>query len=117
MGLKPSELWSRFDWQRGNGFKCDRTDLPVAEIGEIQSAEHVFCLFACHQCVFRLEQLHWAMRERAARRQYASPTPPEQTAPRRRLRIPAGLLTVRQIRALGEQPGHAPPRRPPAHVA
>ncbi|MCD7438950.1 hypothetical protein K4B79_12020 [Streptomyces lincolnensis] len=103
MGLKPRELWSRFEWQRGNCFKCDGTDLPVAEIGEIQSADYVFRLLACHQCVFRLEQLHWAMRERAVRRQNELSAPPEQE-PAVRHRIPGALLSVRQIRALGQQP-------------
>lgn len=68
MGLRPEELWGRFDWQVGSCFKCEQTGVPVAEVGDIAVADVVFPLFACQRCVFRLEQLHWTMSERAVRR-------------------------------------------------
>lgn len=42
MGMKPAELWSRFDWQGGNCFRCERTGLPVTKIGEIEVAGTAF---------------------------------------------------------------------------
>jgi hypothetical protein len=99
MGLKPAELWSRFDWQGGNCFRCERTGLPVTEIGEIAVAATAFPLFACQWCVFRLEQLHWTMSERAARRQ-GSPA-----------------MAPAQPHSISQWPTSAPLLRPPADVA
>ncbi|MEU6376542.1 hypothetical protein [Streptomyces sp. NPDC046909] len=97
MGLRPEELWSRFDWQHGNCFRCEQTGVPVAEIGDITVADVTFSLFACQRCVFRLEQLHWTMSERAVRRQSAF--------------FPAGPPPSTQ------RPPEAQLPRPPAHVA
>ncbi|KUO16797.1 hypothetical protein AQJ91_34090 [Streptomyces dysideae] len=46
MGLKPAELWSRFDGQGGSCFRCERTGLPVTEIGDITVAGETFALQA-----------------------------------------------------------------------
>ncbi|GAA3899724.1 hypothetical protein GCM10023084_60230 [Streptomyces lacrimifluminis] len=99
MGLKPAELWGRFGWQGGSCFRCEQTGVPVAEIGEITVAGRTFPLSACQRCVFRLEQLHHTMSERAVRRQNA-PSP-----------VPT------QPRPIGQWPTSAPLDRPPAHVA
>ncbi|MFF6786853.1 hypothetical protein [Streptomyces sp. NPDC012510] len=99
MGLRPDELWSRFDWQTGSCFRCEQTNVPVAEVGEISVAGTAFLLFACQWCVFRLEQLHWTMSERATHRQS----------------IPASAHA--QPYPLGQWPSSAPLGRPPAHVA
>ncbi|MGW7045581.1 hypothetical protein ACWGDT_23365 [Streptomyces avermitilis] len=99
MGLKPRELWSRFDWQDGSCFRCEQTGLPVAEIGKITVAGRAFPLSACQSCVFRLEQLHYTMSERAVRRQNVpSPTP-------------------LHPRPIGQWPTSAALDRPPTHVA
>ncbi|MDX3613069.1 hypothetical protein [Streptomyces europaeiscabiei] len=97
MGVRPGELWSRFDWATGNCFRCEQTNVPVAEVGEIAMAGTAFPLCACQRCVFRLEQLHWTMSERAARQRNAPA--PGQPSP------------------LGQWPTKAPLNRPPAHVA
>ncbi|MEU6379467.1 hypothetical protein [Streptomyces sp. NPDC046909] len=97
MALRPEELWSRFDWRIGSCFRCEQTGVPVAEIGDITVAEVPFSLYACQRCVFRLEQLHWTMRERAVRLQSAPSS--------------AGLPPSAQWSA------GAPLPRPPAHVA
>ncbi|WP_326581782.1 hypothetical protein OG889_24090 [Streptomyces sp. NBC_00481] len=99
MGLKPAELWSRFDWQGGSCFRCERTGLPVTEIGDIAVAGETFALQACQWCVFRLEQLHYTMSERALRRQ--GPRTPAPAPPR----------------PITQWPTSAPLDRPPAHVA
>lgn len=95
MGLKPGELWSRFDWWVGSCFRCERTGVAVAEVGEIAVADTAFPLLACQWCVFRLEQLHWNMSERAARRSVAPAQP----------------------YSASQWPTSAPLDRPPAHVA
>lgn len=98
MGMRPSELWDRFGWKNGSCFRCERTNVPVAEVGEIAVAGTAFPLCACQRCVFRLEQLHWTMSERAARQRNAPA--PAQPLP------------------LGQWPTKAPLlNRPPAHVA
>lgn len=99
MGLSPGELWGRFDWQNGSCFRCEQTGVPVAEIGDIAVADRAFPLFACQWCVFRLEQLHWTMSERAIRRQ----------------RAPSSALA--QPYPVGQWPTSAPLDRPPAHIA
>lgn len=99
MGLTPSELWSRFDWQEGSCFRCEQTGILVAEVGEISLAGRAFPLSACQWCVFRLEQLHYTMSERAARRR-TTPSP-----------APA------QPHRAGRWPTGAPLDRPPVHVA
>lgn len=95
MGLKPCELWGRFGWQDGSCFRCERTGVPVADIGEITVVGRAFPLSACQWCVFRLEQLHYTMSERAVRR----PNAPSQPRP------------------IGQWPTSAPLDRPPAQVA
>ncbi|MFF9101587.1 hypothetical protein ACF1AU_13535 [Streptomyces rubrogriseus] len=97
MGVRPGELWSRFDWADGSCFRCEQTNVPVAEVGEITVAGTVLPLCACQWCVFRLEQLHWTMSERAARQRNA-PAPAQP--------IP-----------LSQWPTKVPLNRPPAHVA
>lgn len=99
MGLKPAELGSRFDWQGGSCFRCERTGLPVTEIGDITVAGETLVLQACQWCVFRLEQLHHTMSERAVRRQ--RPRTPAPAPPR----------------PITQWPTSAPLDRPPAHVA
>ncbi|MFM9583571.1 hypothetical protein [Streptomyces caniscabiei] len=99
MGLRPDELWGRFDWQNGSCFRCEQTGVPVAEIGDITVADRAFPLLACQVCVFRLEQLHWTMSERAIRRQRASSSALAQPYP------------------VGQWPTSAPLDRPPAHIA
>ncbi|MFE0739123.1 hypothetical protein, partial [Streptomyces sp. NPDC058855] len=99
MGLKPRELWGRFDWQNGSCFRCEQIGVPVAEIGEMTVAGRVFPLSACQWCVFRLEQLHYTMSEQAFRRQNAPSSPPAQPRP------------------IGQWPTSAPLDRPPAYVA
>lgn len=94
MGLKPAELWS--EWRGGSCFRCERIGLPVTEIGDITVAGETFALQACQWCVFRLEQLHYTMSERAVRRQ--------------RPRSPA------PSRPITQWPTSAPLERPPAHV-
>ncbi|WP_329533150.1 hypothetical protein OG568_24845 [Streptomyces sp. NBC_01450] len=42
MGLKPRELWSRFDRREGSRFRCEPIDIPVPEIGEISVAGSAF---------------------------------------------------------------------------
>ncbi|MFC8520136.1 hypothetical protein [Streptomyces sp. NPDC057257] len=95
--MRPEELWSRFAWHDGSCFRCEQRGIPVAEIGDIAVAGETFPLFACQRCVFRLEQLHWTMSERAIRRHSAT--------------------TSAEPHSPGQWPAATPLPKPPAHVA
>jgi len=115
VGLRPEELWSRFDWASGNCFKCDQVGVLVAEVGEISVAgSPALPLHACRPCVFRLEQLHWTRAERAKRPPRAASRPGPQS---RRPRVARSLLTVRQLRTMQQRPGPNYPNPPPCCAA
>jgi hypothetical protein len=91
--LKPLALWECFEWRLGSCFKCEAVGVPVALVGALglEGAREV-PLHACHPCVFRLQQRHWALTGRPAWRTPAhADTEPPPGVPRgrhRRRRFP-----------------------------
>ena len=64
--MKPQQIWDLFDWFRGTCFRCEAVGVPVAIVGEITARETAQPLYACHLCIFRMQQSHWfALRRRA----------------------------------------------------
>ena len=57
--MKPAQIWDVFDWYRGVCFRCEAVGVPVALVGEMTAHETTLPLYACHHCVFRMQQSHW----------------------------------------------------------
>lgn len=57
--MTPTTVWQHFDWFRGTCFRCDTTGIPVAHVGDVTSYGKPMPLYACHLCIFRLQQRHW----------------------------------------------------------
>ncbi|WP_216587745.1 hypothetical protein [Streptomyces brasiliscabiei] len=57
--MKPQQLWDLFDWYRGACFRCEASGVPVAHVGDITVKDKALPLFACHRCIFRMQQSHW----------------------------------------------------------
>lgn len=74
--MKPTAIWDLFDWFHGACFRCEASGVPVAHVGDITVRETALPLFACHRCIFRMQQSHWF---RTTRRAW----------PLRRLQLPA----------------------------
>ncbi|WP_432107094.1 hypothetical protein [Streptomyces sp. AA1529] len=48
MGVRPLELWARFDFRRGSCHRCERTNLPVACLGTMEARGVTVPFRACH---------------------------------------------------------------------
>jgi hypothetical protein len=57
--MKPAQIWEVFDWHRGTCFRCEAVGVPVAAVGDITAHGSTLPLYACHLCVFRMQQSHW----------------------------------------------------------
>lgn len=57
--MKPSHIWALFDWYQGVCFRCEAVAVPVAHVGDITVKDKALPLFACHHCIFRMQQSHW----------------------------------------------------------
>jgi hypothetical protein len=75
--VKPSHIWALFDWYQGACFRCEAVAVPVAHVGDITVRDNALPLFACHHCIFRMQQSHWF---RTGRRAW----------PLRKLQLPSG---------------------------
>lgn len=94
------ELWARFTFERGACHRCERTGLPVAQLGTMEARGLTVPFRACHWCIFRIEQLHGVEAERARLRaggplakQQPRPHPPK----RRALCVPGIPLRVGRL--------------------
>lgn len=59
-------LWQPFQWFRGSCFRCEAIGVPVALVGDITMYDKAMPLYACHLCIFRLQQAHWLATGRRA---------------------------------------------------
>lgn len=57
--MKPQEIWDLFDWYQGACFRCEAFPVPVALVGDMTAQDTAIPLYACHHCIFRMQQRHW----------------------------------------------------------
>ncbi|XHM66162.1 hypothetical protein ACE6JH_04870 [Streptomyces nigra] len=57
--MKPQQVWELFQWYRGACFRCEAVGVPVAIVGDIAAQDTTLPLYACHLCIFRMQQSHW----------------------------------------------------------
>lgn len=83
--MKPQQIWDLFDWYRGTCFRCEALGVPVAHVGDMVVRGAALPLFACHHCIFRMQQSHWFRTTRRAwplhRLQLPGPTEPRASRP------------------------------------
>ncbi len=59
-------IWEPFEWFHGSCFRCEALGVPVALVGDITMYDKAMPLYACHLCIFRLQQRHWVATGRIA---------------------------------------------------
>lgn len=64
--MTPSPIWQPFEWVRGACFRCEAVGVPVALVGDVTAYDRAMPLYACHFCIFRLQQAHWVATGRRA---------------------------------------------------
>jgi hypothetical protein len=86
--MKPGQIWELFDWIQGACFRCEAVHVPVAHVGDITVQDTALPLFACHHCIFRMQQSHWFRTGKRAwpLRRLQLPGPREPRASRPQLR-------------------------------
>ncbi|GHJ32996.1 hypothetical protein TPA0910_74290 [Streptomyces hygroscopicus subsp. sporocinereus] len=57
--MRPRQIWDVFDWCQGACFRCEAVRVPVALVGEVTAHDETLPLYACHHCIFRMQQSHW----------------------------------------------------------
>lgn len=57
--MKPGQIWDLFDWYHGACFRCEAVRVPVALVGDMTAHDSTLPLYACHRCIFRMQQSHW----------------------------------------------------------